>query len=210
MCMASFLVPFFQVYRVKRFDFQDLFVKLSPFSKYSYIVTACLSAVSMFYMMIYSGILMREDIFVFGLSSHDLAIEVSLCLTLCVFYVGASMFFPAFYSGKKMLTIASGCLCSICSFVLLLFACFSRENIQVFQTISAGEFDANLTPENEQVMLAVHQMCCFIVFGHTTLMHALLWNIVYNKRTKAKDLLTVPRPGSSKVSRVTSRPVPPQ
>ena len=148
--------------------------------------------------MIYNGILMREDIFVFGRSSHDAAIEITLCFTFAVYFIAAALFFPAFYGGRQKLTIASGGLCAVCSFVFLLFAANSTENIVSFVDASSGNsFDANLTPEDEQLMLAFHQMCCFITFGHSLLMHGLLWNIVYSK-TEPKDLLSVPKPGSAK------------
>ena len=197
MALVSFLIPFFQVFRLKRFHFEDLFVTLTPFSRISYIVTSCLSAVSVLYMMIYTGILMREDIYVFGLSSHDMAIEVTLCFTFGLFFVAATMFFPSFYSGNKTPTITSGALCAVCSIVFMVLACGSQENVMAVVDVSGNQFDATLTPEDEQVMLAFHQMCSFIVFGHMVLMHALLWNIVYSK-VPAKNLLRLPRPGSAK------------
>lgn len=197
MALTSFLVPFFQVYRMKRFFFNDLFVTLTPFSKWSFVATAFLSAVSAIYMLIYLGVLMREDIFVFGLSSHDPAIEGTLCFTCAVYLISASAFFPSFYRGNKVATISCGCVNAVCTFILLLLACNSEENVASFVNEDGGQFDATLTPEDEQIMLAFHQMCSFIVFGHTLLMHAILWNIVYS-RVPTKDLLSVPHPSRRK------------
>jgi hypothetical protein len=201
MALSSFLVPFFQVFRLKRFRLDDLFVTFTPFSRITYMVTACLSAMSVVYMIIYAGILMREDIFVFGQSSHDATIEVTLAVFYALFFIAATTFFPSFYTGNKAATITSGAVCAACSFVFLLLACGSRENVVAFAELSAAgggaSFTATLTPEDEQIMLAFYQMCCFILFGHLLLMHALLWNIVYN-RLPAKNLLLLPRAGSAK------------
>jgi hypothetical protein len=197
MALLSFLVPFFQVLHLKRFNIDDLFVAFTPFSRITYIVTTCLSALSVVYMIIYAGILMREDIFVFGRSSHDVAIEGTLAVFYALFFIAATAFFPSFYSGNQPATITSGAVCAACSFVFLLLACGSRENVVELSSAGGGSFDATLTPEDEQVMLAFYQMCSFILFGHLLLMHALLWNIVYH-RLPPKNLLLPPRAGSAK------------
>ena len=182
-CMAllSFLVPYIRVRRVRSFTLMALLVDLRPFPRISFLVTACLAAVSVLYQMVYTSILMREDIFLFGLSSHALAIEVVLCVFWILYFVGASTFFPAFYHGDRPATIASSAVCAACSLVMLVLACACSENTVAFEDVDGNTFDANLTPENEQIMLAFFQMFSFISFGHTLFMHALLWNLAYSR-----------------------------